>query len=122
MARRHIPDRGDVVWLEFSPQAGHEQAGSRPAVVISPGAYNRRVGLALLCPLTTQVKGYPFEVVLPPGLKAKGAILADQIKSLDWRVRKAKLLCRVPPEVMEETLARVLALIEPEGARPTRRD
>jgi mRNA interferase MazF len=108
--------------LEYRPQAGHGQAGSRPALVISPGAYNRRVGLALFCPLTTQVKGYPFEVVLPPGLKAKGAILADQIKSLDWRVRKAKLLCRVPPEVMEETLARVLALIEPEGAGPTGRD
>ena len=121
MARRYSPERGDVVWLEFSPQAGHEPAGNRPALVISAGAYNRRVGLALFCPLTTQVKGYPFEVALPPGLKAQGAILADQIKSLDWGVRKAKLLCRVPPEVMEETLARVLALIEPEGARPTRR-
>ena len=121
MARRYVPDRGDVVRLEFSPQVGHEQSGTRPALVVSPGAYNRRVGLALFCPLTTQVKGYLFEVVLPPGLTAKGAILADQIKSLDWGVRKAKLLCRVPPEVMEEMLARVLALIEPEGARPTRR-
>jgi mRNA interferase MazF len=74
------------------------------------------VGLALFCPLTTQVKGYPFEVVLPAGLKAEGAILADQIKSLDWRVRKARLLCRVPTQVMDETLARVLALIEPERA------
>jgi mRNA interferase MazF len=74
------------------------------------------VGLALFCPLTTQVKGYPFEVVLPAGLKAQGAILADQIKSLDWRVRKARLLCRVPSEVMDETLARVLALIEPQRA------
>jgi mRNA interferase MazF len=84
--------------------------------VISATAYNRRVGLALFCPLTTQVKGYPFEVVLPAGLKAKGAVLADQIKSLDWRVRKAKLLCKAPPEVLDETLGRVLALIEPEGA------
>jgi mRNA interferase MazF len=84
--------------------------------VVSPLVYNRRVGLALFCPLTTQVKGYPFEVVLPAGLKARGAVLADQIKSLDWRVRKAKLLCRVPREVLNETLARVLALIEPEGA------
>jgi mRNA interferase MazF len=116
VAREYVPERGDVVWLAFSPQAGHEQAGTRPALVISPASYNRRVGLALFCPLTTQVKGYPFEVVLPPGLKAKGAVLADQIKSLDWRVRKAKLLCRVPGEVMEETLGRVLALIEPEGA------
>lgn len=116
MAREYVPERGDVTWLAFSPQAGHEQAGNRPALVISPATYNRRVGLALFCPLTTQVKGYPFEVVLPAGLKAKGAVLADQIKSLDWRVRKAKLLCRVPREVMDETLARVLALIEPEGA------
>jgi len=117
VSRQYVPERGDVVWLEFNPQAGHEQRGVRPALVISPGAYNRRVGLALFCPLTTQVKGYPFEVILPPGLKAKGAILSDRIKSLDWRARKAKLLCKVPPEVLEETLARVLALIEPEGAR-----
>lgn len=116
MPREYVPARGDVVWLSFSPQVGHEQAGVRPALVISPVAYNRRVGLALFCPLTTQVKGYPFEVVLPTGLKAKGAVLADQVKSLDWRVRKAKLLCRVPPEVLNETLGRVLALIEPEGA------
>ena len=117
MAREYVPERGDVVWLEFNPQAGHEQAGNRPALVISPATYNRRVGLALFCPLTTQVKGYPFEVVLPLGLKATGAILADQIKSLDWRVRRARLLCRVPPEVVAETLARVLALVEPERAR-----
>ncbi len=112
MPRRYIPDRGDVVWISLSPQAGHEQAGTRPALVISPATYNRRVGLALFCPLTTQVKGYPFEVVLPAGLKARGAVLADQIKSLDWRVRKAKLLYRVPQEVIQETLARALALIE----------
>ncbi len=116
MAREYVPERGDIVWLSFNPQAGHEQAGVRPALVVSPVAYNRRVGLALFCPLTTQVKSYPFEVLLPPGLKAKGAVLADQIKSLDWRVRKAKFLCRVPREVLDDTLARVLALIEPEGA------
>jgi mRNA interferase MazF len=116
MAGGYVPERGDVVWLAFNPQAGHEQAGTRPALVVSPAAYNRRVGLALFCPLTTQVKGYPFEVVLPPGTKAQGAILSDQIKSLDWRVRKAKLLCRVPREVLDETLARILALIDPERA------
>jgi mRNA interferase MazF len=116
MAAGYVPERGDVVWLAFNPQAGHEQAGTRPALVISPAAYNRRVGLALFCPLTTQVKGYPFEVVLPPGLRAQGAILSDQIKSLDWRVRKAKLLCRVPRQVLDDTLARVLALIDPERA------
>ena len=116
MARAYVPERGDVVWLAFSRQAGHEQSGTRPALVISPATYNRRVGLALFCALTTQVKGYPFEVLLPAGLKAKGAVLADQIKSLDWHARNAKLLCRVPREVMEETLARVLALMEPQGA------
>ena len=117
MSRQYVPERGDIVWLAFSPQAGHEQAGTRPALVISPATYNRRVGLALFCPLTTQVKGYPFEVLLPRGLKAEGAVLADQVKSLDWRVRKAKLLCRAPQEVVDETLGRVLALIDPgEGA------
>jgi mRNA interferase MazF len=118
LARQYTPERGDIVWLEFNPQAGHEQRGTRPVLVISPGPYNRRVGLALFCPLTTQVKGYPFEVRLPPDIQAKGAILSDQVKSLDWRARKAKLLCKAPPEVVEETLARVLALIEPEGPAP----
>jgi mRNA interferase MazF len=115
VARAYVPERGDVVWLTFTPQAGHEQKGLRPALVISPSAYNRRVGLALFCPLTTQVKGYPFEVLLPSGLKARGAILADQIKSLDWRVRKARLICKVPKDTMDETVARVLALVEPAG-------
>ena len=92
-------------------RAGHEQAGDRPALTISPAAYNGRVGLALFCPITSRIKGYPFEVVLPPGLKVEGAILSDQVKSLDWRVRKARRLCTVPPEVMSETLGRLLALI-----------
>ena len=96
MAREYVPERGEIVWLRFDPQAGHEQAGRRPALVISPRAYNRKVGLALLCPVTSHVKGYPFEVLLPNGLEAKGAILSDQLKSLDWRARKAKLLCKVP--------------------------
>ncbi len=117
MAGRYIPERGDIVWLEFTPQAGHEQAGNRPALVISPRTYNRRVGLALFCPVTSQVKGYPFEVELPPGLKATGAILSDQIKSLDWRVRKARHLCTVPSEILDETVARILALVDPEEAR-----
>ena len=111
MARSYVPERGDVVWLRFNPQAGHEQAGDRPALTISPAAYNGRVGLALFCPITSRIKGYPFEVVLPPGLKVEGAILSDQVKSLDWRVRKARRLCTVPPEVMSETLGRLLALI-----------
>ncbi len=117
MPRQYVPARGDIVWLHFTPQAGHEQAGHRPALVISPRSYNRRVGLALFCPVTSQVKGYPFEVALPPGLKAEGAILSDQVKSLDWRVRKAKRVCTVPDEVLEETIAKVLALVDPKEAR-----
>src|SRR5207247_3798498 len=87
--RTYVPERGDAVWITLDPQAGHEQAGRRPALVLSPLAYNSRVGLALLCPLTNQVKGYPFEVELPEGLPVAGAVLADQVKNLDWRARKA---------------------------------
>jgi mRNA interferase MazF len=114
VAREYVPERGHIVWLRFNPQAGHEQAGHRPAVVISPQQYNRRVGLALVCPVTSQVKGYPFEVVLPPGLEAQGAILSDQLKTLDWRARKARYVCTIPSEVLDETVARILALVDPE--------
>jgi mRNA interferase MazF len=113
----YVPARGDVIWLQFNPQAGHEQAGHRPAVVISPSSYNRRVGLALCCPVTSQVKGYPFEVLLPQGRGVEGAILSDQIKSLDWRVRKAKRIGHLPDEVLEETIGKILALLDPDGAR-----
>ncbi len=114
MAPAYVPDRGDVVWLQFNPQAGNEQAGRRPAFVVSPRSYNRKVGLALVCPVTSQVKGYPFEVTLPDGLPARGAILTDQLKSLDWRARSASRACRVPPEVMQDVTARILALVDPE--------
>lgn len=117
MAPPYVPARGDLVWLQFTPQAGHEQAGHRPALVISPLSYNRRVGLAVCCPVTSQVKGYPFEVVLPAGLAVEGAVLADQIKSLDWRVRQARRIGRVPDDVLEETVARILALVNSEEAR-----
>jgi mRNA interferase MazF len=113
----YIPARGDLIWLQFNPQAGHEQAGHRPALVISPGSYNRRVGLALCCPVTSQVKGYPFEVLLPDGLGVEGAILADQIKSLDWRARMARRLGRLPPDLLEETVGKILALVDPDGSR-----
>ena len=113
----YVPERGDLIWLQFNPQAGHEQAGHRPAVVISPSSYNRRVGLALCCPVTSQVKGYPFEVLLPQGLGVEGAILSDQIKSLDWRVRKAKRIGNLPAEVLRETVGKILALVDPDGAR-----
>ena len=113
-AARYVPARGDVVWLEFDPQAGHEQAGRRPALVVSPAAYNGRVGLMLCCPVTSQVKGYPFEVALPAGLKVSGVVLADQVKSLDWRARDARRLGAVPPAVTAEVLQRLGLLLAPE--------
>jgi mRNA interferase MazF len=109
----YVPDRGDLVWLRFDPQAGHEQSGTRPALVVSPRAYNAKVGVALFCPVTSQVKGYPFEVVLPAGSKVLGAILSDQLKSLDWRVRKAKFAARIPPAALDEVVDRILALVDP---------
>jgi mRNA interferase MazF len=112
----YVPGRGDLVWLQFTPQAGHEQAGTRPALVVSPREYNRKVGLALFCPITSQVKGYPFEVLLPPGGRVQGAVLADQVKSLDWRVRKARLAGAAPQSVLAEVTARILILVDPEGA------
>ena len=107
----YVPDRGDAVWLDFNPQSGHEQAGRRPALVISPKAYNQKVGLALFCPITSQVKGYPFEVLIPKSSKLKGVVLSDQIKSLDWRARKAKLITRLSVGVVEEVLQKTRALL-----------
>jgi mRNA interferase MazF len=109
----YAPERGDIVWLQFDPQSGHEQEGMRPALVISPKLYNRRVGLALVCPITSNVKGYPFEVLIPPGSKATGVVLSDQIKSLDWRARRARKLCPSPEGVIEEVTAKILALVDP---------
>lgn len=113
MAGKFVPERSDVVWLEFNPQAGGEQAGHRPALVISPKSYNRRVGLAIVCPITSRVKGYPFEVELPQGLEVKGAILCDQVKSLDWHGRRATRFGSVPDAIMQEVTARIRALIDP---------
>ena len=106
----YIPRRGDLVWLDFNPQAGHEQTGRRPALVISPDIYNKKVGLALFCPISTQVKGYPFEVLLPPNSLVQGVVLSDQIKSLDWKVRKAKVISRIPDDVLQEVLAKISVL------------
>lgn len=111
MVTASVPDRGDVVWINMNPQAGHEQAGRRPALVLSPASYNSTVGLALLCPITSQVKGYPFEVALPTGLPVSGVILSDQVKSLDWRARRMEVACRVPNAVVGETLARLMPLL-----------
>ena len=111
MPARYIPDRGDVVWLEFDPQAGHEQAGHRPAVVLSPRAYNQKSGLALFCPITSRIKEYPFEILLPPNLVVQGAVLCDQLKSLDWAARRCRLAVKVPAQVIEDVLAKVGALL-----------
>jgi len=110
-AKYYVPDRGDVVWLQFEPQAGHEQSGRRPALVVSPKSYNGKVGLVLLCPITSKVKGYPFEVLLPARLKMSGAVLADQIKSLDWKARRAQYICVVPPETIAEVIAKIQVLL-----------
>lgn len=107
----YIPERGDLVWLEFNPQAGYEQAGRRPALVVSPKSYNEKVGLALFCPVTSHIKGYPFEVVLPEKNKVSGAVLSDQIKSLGWRSRKAEKMAAAPPGVLDEVSAKIKALL-----------
>ena len=107
----YVPERGDAVWITLNPQAGHEQTGRRPAVVLSPSAYNKKVGLAILCPITNQVKGYPFEIALPEGLKVTGVILSDQVKSLDWKARQAELISRLPGEVVLEVLLKLNTLL-----------
>jgi mRNA interferase MazF len=107
----YIPERGDAVWITVDPQAGHEQVGRRPALVLSPSAYNGRFGLALLCPVTSDVKGYPFEVCLPAGSPVSRVVGADQVKSLDWRARKASRLGKVSDEVVAHVLARLHTLL-----------
>jgi mRNA interferase MazF len=106
-----VPDRGDAVWIQFNPQAGHEQAGRRPALVLSPAAYNGKVGLAILCPITSQAKGYPFEVELTGTTAVHGVVLSDQVKSLDWRARQAEIIERVPDDVLEDVLGRLATLL-----------
>ncbi len=111
----YVPRRGDLVWLTFDPQAGHEQAGRRPAFVLSPEAYNRKTGLFLVCPVTSRVKGYPFEAPLPAGLPVSGVILADQIKNLDWKERKAQFAGKASAALTEDVVALILPLIGEEG-------
>jgi mRNA interferase MazF len=110
-SRTYVPQCGDVVWITLNPQAGHEQAGRRPAVVLSPQSYNGKTGLALLCPITNQIKGYPFEVLIPAGLPIAGAVLSDQVKSLDWRARNAELICTLPVEAISEVLQKLVTLL-----------
>ena len=111
MTRQYVPRRGDAIWISLNPQAGHEQAGRRPAIVLSPEAYNGRVGLAILCPITNQIKGYPFEVSIPPGLDVAGVILSDQVKSLDWRARRAEFIATLPNETITEALQKIGTLL-----------
>ena len=106
-----IPGRGDAIWLSFDPQAGREQAGRRSALVLSPASYNAKSGLAVVCPITSRVKGYPFESPLPAGLPIQGVVLADHLSSLDWQARQAERICRVPDALVDEVSAKVSALL-----------
>ena len=109
--RGYVPERGDVVWMMFGPQAGHEQSGRRPGVVMSSSIYNGKTGMALCCPITSHVKGYPFEVLVPTGLKTSGAILADHIRNIDWKMRRAEYLCKLPDKALEEVTGKILSLL-----------
>ena len=113
MARAYVPDRGDLVWLDFDPQIGHEQAGRRPALVLSPRRYNEKTGLAVMVPITSHTKGYPFEVALPSGMRTTDVVLADQLKCVDWTARKAKRIATAPEVVVRDVLAKIVALIDP---------
>lgn len=106
-----VPDRGDAIWLDFTPQSGREQAGRRPAIVLSPAAYNAKTSLAFVCPITSQIKGYPFEVIIPNGLPITGAVLSDHLRSLDWKSRRWEFICRLPESTVEEIAAKILPLI-----------
>ena len=113
-----VPERGDVVWITMSTSAGHEQTGRRPALILSPASYNGKVGLAIMCPITSHVKGYPFEVPLPADLPVEGVALSDQAKSLDWRSRGAEFACSMPEESTTAVLQRLETLV---SAQPDRR-
>lgn len=107
----YSPERGDLVWLNFNPQSGHEQKGRRPAIVLSPEEYNHKVGLAILCPVTSSIKGYPFEVILPESCCIKGVILTDQVKSLDWSARSLKLIEKLPQSIISEVQRKLELLL-----------
>lgn len=111
MTSPYVPERGDLVWLEFDPQDGHEQRSRRPALTVSPGSYNQKVGLGLFCPVTSQTKGYPFEVGVA-GPAIQGVVLTDQLKSLDWRIRRAEFIERIDPKALETVLHRIRLLVE----------
>lgn len=108
---KYIPARGDVIWLSFNPQSGHEQSGHRPAIVITPREYNEKVGLALCCPITSKIKDYPFEVRINIQGKIEGVILSDQVKSLDWQERQARYIAAAPKDALDETIEKMNLLI-----------
>jgi mRNA interferase MazF len=116
---RYVPRRGDIIRLDFDPQSGHEQAGRRPALVLSPTDYNRTVGLAVVCPLTNEQKGYPWEVVVPDNSFVSGVVLSDQVKSIDWRGRRAEFVCTPDEALLEEVIQKTIALLSPEGEDDT---
>lgn len=107
----YVPDAGHIIWLEFSPQAGHEQAGRRPGLVLSPRSYNEKSSVALFCPIASKVKGYPFEVLLPPSMRVTGVVLSDQVRSLDWRARRARFEEQVPAQVVREVKEKLSVLL-----------
>jgi mRNA interferase MazF len=111
VARTYVPDAGDLVWLTFDPQAGHEQRGRRPALILSPRVYNSKARLAIACPITSQVKGYPFEVPLPPGGKVSGVVLSDHVKNLDWEARRVVFETKAPAEVVTDVRERLRVLL-----------
>jgi mRNA interferase MazF len=111
VARAYVPDAGDLVWLTFDPQAGHEQRGRRPALILSPRSYNSKARLAIACPISSHVKGYPFEVPLPPGRKISGVVLADHVKNLDWRARHVAFEAKAPADIVTDVRERLRVLL-----------
>jgi mRNA interferase MazF len=109
--KQYVPDRGDLVWLDFTPHAGHEQGGRRPALVISPKAYHLKAGLMLACPVTSHVKGYPFEVAIPPSLPVTGVVLSDHLRSVDFRARRADFAGAAPASVLDEVVGKLTSLL-----------
>jgi mRNA interferase MazF len=112
--RRYVPRRGDIIKLDFDPHKGHEQAGRRPAVVLSPTDYNRTIGLVVVCPITNEEKGYPWEVKIPDNDFVSGVVLSDQVKSLAWRERHAEFLCTPDQELVQDVVDKAITLLSPE--------
>ena len=112
MVKKYTPNRGDIVTINFNPQSGREQAGKRPALIISPKSYNAKTGLALACPITSKVKNYPFETKLPKQIKTKGVVLSDHVKNLDWQTRRVKFIEKLPNSQTEEVIYKLSILLD----------